>query len=78
MLTAAPLSNHQTGAKAMNEQFTDRPTPPKQTPDDPNVADRRLSDEQQRSMKDEPAQPDPAKRGKDEKLPNPKDVGEAG
>jgi hypothetical protein len=62
----------------MNEQFTDRPTPPKQSPDDPNVADRRLSEEQQRAMKNEPAQPDTEKPSKDEKLPNPKDVGEAG
>jgi hypothetical protein len=61
----------------------DRPTPPKQTPDDPNMADRRLTDEQQRAMKDEPARPDPGKQTKDDKdghgkLPNPKDVGEAG
>ncbi|SAK45696.1 hypothetical protein AWB80_00945 [Caballeronia pedi] len=58
----------------MTEQ-TDRPTPPKQTPEDPNVADRRLSDEQKRAMKDEPA---PPKRDKQGKLPDPKEVGEAG
>ncbi|WP_321797860.1 hypothetical protein [Caballeronia sp. J97] len=61
----------------MNEN-TDRPTPPKQTPDDPNVADRRLSDEQKRAMKDEPAPPKRTDQGKESKLPNPKDVGEAG
>lgn len=61
----------------MTEQ-TDRQTPPKQTPDDPNVADRRLSDEQQRAMKNEPAPPTPDQRSKEGELPNPKDVGEAG
>lgn len=53
----------------------DRQTPPKQTPEDPNVADRRLTDEQERAMKDEPK---PAESGKGAPLPNPKDVGEAG
>jgi hypothetical protein len=59
----------------MKDQFTDRPTPPKQNSDDPNLADRRLSDEQKGSMKNEPAPPDGDKK---HKLPNPKDVGEAG
>lgn len=54
---------------------TDRPTPPQQTLGDPNVADRRLSEEQKRAMKNEPQRPRPEKT---EKLPNPKDVGEAG
>ncbi|BAN27397.1 hypothetical protein [Caballeronia insecticola] len=54
---------------------TDRPTPPKQTPEDPNVADRRLSEEQKRTLKNEP---EPPTADKKEKLPNPKDVGEAG
>jgi len=54
---------------------TDRQTPPRQTPEDPNVADRRLSDEQKRAMKNEPERPRPEKT---DKLPNPKDVGEAG
>ncbi|MDR5760286.1 hypothetical protein [Caballeronia sp. LZ035] len=53
----------------------DRPTPPKQTPDDPNVADRRLSEEQKRDLKNEPEQPSGDKGGK---LPDPKEVGEAG
>jgi hypothetical protein len=53
----------------------DRPTPPQQSPDDPNLADRRLSDEQKRALKNEPDKPD---HDKTEKLPNPKDVGEAG
>jgi hypothetical protein len=61
----------------MPEQ-TDRPTPPKQTPGDPNVADRRLSDEQKRAMTNEPAPPRRDHDGKEGKLPNPKDVGEAG
>ncbi|SAK44960.1 hypothetical protein AWB79_00908 [Caballeronia hypogeia] len=67
---------NQQASEQTNEQ-TDRPTPPKQTPDDPNVADRRLSDEQKRAMKNEPA---PPQRDKIEKadMPNPKDVGEAG
>lgn len=58
----------------MTEQ-TDRPTPPKQTLNDPNVADRRLSEEQKRAMKNEPERPTFAKS---DRLPNPKDVGEAG
>lgn len=58
----------------MNEP-AERQTPPKQNTDDPNVADRRLSDEQKQSMNDEPEQPEP---GKGEKLPKPTDVGEAG
>ncbi|MDR5782181.1 hypothetical protein QCE63_22525 [Caballeronia sp. LZ065] len=53
----------------------DRPTPPKQTPDDPNVADRRLSDEQKRDLKNEPDKPSGNQSGK---LPDPKEVGEAG
>lgn len=61
----------------MTEQ-TDRQTPPKQTPDDPNVADRRLSDEQKRAMKNEPEPPRRDQRSKEGELPNPKDVGEAG
>ncbi|GJH21663.1 hypothetical protein CBA19CS22_33995 [Caballeronia novacaledonica] len=61
----------------MNEP-ADRPTPPKQNPEDPNVADRRLSDEQKRAMTNEPEAPKPADEGKEGKLPNPKDVGEAG
>jgi hypothetical protein len=61
----------------MNEP-ADRPTPPKQTPDDPNVADRRLSDEQKDSMKNEPEPPKRTDEGNNTKLPNPKDVGEAG
>ncbi|SAK47951.1 hypothetical protein AWB76_01116 [Caballeronia temeraria] len=61
----------------MNEQ-TERDTPPKQTPEDPNVADRRLSEEQKRAMKNEPEQPKRPDESKGEKLPNPKDVGEAG
>ncbi|MFM0322548.1 hypothetical protein [Caballeronia glebae] len=61
----------------MNQQ-TDRSTPPKQTPADPNVADRRLSDEQERAMKNEPAPPKHIEESKESKLPNPKEVGEAG
>jgi hypothetical protein len=62
------------------EQFdmtgnNERVTPPKQSPDDPNVADRRRSDEDLRHAKDTPEPPDNDKRGR---LPNPKDVGEAG
>ncbi|MDR5836840.1 hypothetical protein [Caballeronia sp. LZ034LL] len=53
----------------------DRPTPPKQTPDDPNVADRRLSDEQKRDLKNEPEKPSGGQSGN---LPDPKEVGEAG
>jgi hypothetical protein len=58
----------------MSEQ-NDRSTPPKQTPDDPNLADRRLSDEQRRNAHNQPAKPE---AGKGAELPNPKDVGEAG
>ncbi|SAK66864.1 hypothetical protein [Caballeronia ptereochthonis] len=58
----------------MSEQ-TDRLTPPKQTLEDPNVADRRLSEEQMRGMKSEPDPPEPGKKGK---LPDPVEVGEAG
>ncbi len=54
---------------------TERDTPPKQTPNDPNLADRRLTEEQHRAMKNEPASPDKSKSGN---LPDPKDVGEAG
>ncbi|KXU89010.1 hypothetical protein CR51_33825 [Caballeronia megalochromosomata] len=61
----------------MNEP-AERPTPPKQTPEDPNLADRRLSDEQKRAMKDEPAPPKHPDAGKEDKLPDPKEVGEAG
>ncbi|WP_250523326.1 MULTISPECIES: hypothetical protein [unclassified Caballeronia] len=61
----------------MNQQ-TDRPTPPIQTPEDPNMADRRLSDEQKRTMRNEPEPPKRTDESKEEKLPNPKDVGEAG
>ncbi|WP_277182259.1 hypothetical protein [Caballeronia sp. BR00000012568055] len=57
----------------MAEQ-NDRPTPPKQTPDDLNMADRRLTEEQKQSLTNEPKTPE----NKGEKLPNPKDVGEAG
>ncbi|AQH04485.1 MULTISPECIES: hypothetical protein [Caballeronia] len=57
---------------------TDRATPPKQTPEDPNVADRRLSDEQKRAMTDEPAPPERQDESKVGELPDPKDVGEAG
>ncbi|SAK55400.1 hypothetical protein AWB77_01621 [Caballeronia fortuita] len=56
----------------------DRPTPPRQTPDDPNVADRRLSEEQKQSMKNEPEPPKQTDDTKESTLPNPKDVGEAG
>lgn len=55
---------------------TDRPTPPQQTPSDPNVADRRLSEEQKQSSTGEPDPPEPT-RGKPE-LPDPAGVGEAG
>jgi hypothetical protein len=61
----------------MTEQ-TDRTTPPKQSPEDPNMADRRLSDEQNRAMTNEPAPPKRDHENKEAKLPNPKDVGEAG
>jgi hypothetical protein len=63
----------------MSEQ-NDRSTPPKQTPEDPNVADRRLSEEQKRAMKNEPAPPKQQSEGerKEGKLPDPKEVGEAG
>jgi hypothetical protein len=57
----------------MSEQ-NDRPTPPKQSPDDPNMADRRLTDEQKKSQRKQPENP----QDKGEKLPDPKDVGEAG
>ncbi|TDY22518.1 hypothetical protein B0G81_2828 [Paraburkholderia sp. BL6665CI2N2] len=52
-----------------------RPTPPRQTESDPTAADRRLSDEQKESLKNEPAPPTP---NSGEKLPDPKEVGEAG
>ena len=52
----------------MNEP-ADRPTPPKQTPEDPNVADRRLSDEQKRAMTNEPEAPKPVDNDKESKLP---------
>ena len=59
----------------MNEN-TDRPTPPRQTPEDPNVADRRLSERQKRDMKNEPA---PPKHDRNEaEMPEPHEVGEAG
>ncbi|MDR5799785.1 hypothetical protein [Caballeronia sp. LZ001] len=58
----------------MSEQ-NERQTPPKQTNEDPNVADRRLSDEQKSELKNEP---EPAKGSEGGKLPDPKDVGEAG
>ena len=54
---------------------TARPTPPRQDPNDPTAGDRTLSDEQKRSAKDEPAPPTP---GAGAKLPDPKEVGEAG
>jgi hypothetical protein len=63
------------------EQQDERQTPPKQTPEDPNLADRRLSDEQNREMKDEPAPParsSGSKENKGSNLPDPKEVGEAG
>jgi hypothetical protein len=53
----------------------DRDTPPKQTPNDPNVADRRLSDEQKKSQNNEPA---PPQHDKGAPLPDTKEVGEAG
>jgi hypothetical protein len=56
-------------------EHNDRPTPPKQSPDDPNMADRRLSDEQKNSATNEPARPD---KNKGAPLPSTKDVGEAG
>ncbi|RKR38282.1 hypothetical protein B0G82_6409 [Paraburkholderia sp. BL17N1] len=52
-----------------------RPTPPRQTESDPTAADRRLSDEQKESLKNEPAPPTP---NSGEPLPDPKEVGEAG
>jgi hypothetical protein len=52
-----------------------RPTPPRQTPNDPNAGDRELSDAQKEAFKNEPAPPKP---GRGDNLPNPKDVGEAG
>jgi hypothetical protein len=55
-------------------QDSERSTPPRQTTDDPNTADRRLSDEQKRTMKDEPAPP----TGKGDSLPDPNAVGEDG
>ncbi|WP_250516727.1 hypothetical protein [Caballeronia sp. INDeC2] len=61
----------------MNEP-NDRPTPPKQTPEDPNVADRRLSDEQKDAMTNEPDPPKRNDEGKESGLQDPKDVGEAG
>lgn len=50
-------------------------TPPKQTPDDPNLADRRLSDEQKRSLRNEPS---PAEPDAGMPLPDPNEVGEDG
>jgi hypothetical protein len=61
----------------MNDQAPESavPTPPKQTPDDPNTADRRLTDEQ----KDGASEPAPPDRGRDlPKPPDPAEVGEAG
>jgi len=55
-------------------QDSERSTPPRQTTDDPNTADRHLSDEQKRTMKDEPAPP----TGKGDSLPDPNGVGEDG
>ena len=52
-----------------------RPTPPRQTPNDPTAGDRHLSEEQKRSANSEPAPPTPG-RGAD--LPDPNEVGEAG
>ncbi|MFM0630821.1 hypothetical protein [Paraburkholderia xenovorans] len=52
-----------------------RPTPPRQTETDPTAADRQLSDKQKDSLKNEP---EPPKPNSDEKLPDPKEVGEAG
>ncbi|MFM0394571.1 hypothetical protein [Paraburkholderia phytofirmans] len=52
-----------------------RPTPPRQTETDPTAGDRRLSDEQKDALKNEP---EPPKPNSGEKLPDPKEVGEAG
>ncbi|REE24156.1 hypothetical protein B0G71_7456 [Paraburkholderia sp. BL27I4N3] len=52
-----------------------RPTPPRQTESDPTAADRRLSEQQKESLKNEP---EPPKPNSGEKLPDPKEVGEAG
>jgi hypothetical protein len=57
----------------MAEQ-NDRPTPPKQSPEDPNMADQRLTEEQKQSLTNEPKAPE----NKGGKLPDPKDVGESG
>jgi hypothetical protein len=54
---------------------TVRDTPPKQRTDDETMADRRLSDEQLRASRDQPAKPKP-ESGAD--LPDPNGVGEAG
>jgi hypothetical protein len=51
------------------------PTPPRQSPNDPTAGDRRLSDEQKQSARNEPAPPEPG-RGAD--LPDPNEVGEDG
>jgi hypothetical protein len=51
------------------------PTPPKQRSDHPTSGDRRLSDKQKESLKNEPAPAGP-QSGPD--LPDPSDVGEAG
>ncbi|CAB3640327.1 hypothetical protein [Paraburkholderia rhynchosiae] len=52
-----------------------RPTPPRQSPNDPTAGDRRLSDQQKQSTKNEPA---PSTPGRGENLPDPNEVGEAG
>ncbi|WP_244850859.1 hypothetical protein [Caballeronia sp. SL2Y3] len=55
-------------------QESERSTPPKQTPNDPTAADRRLSDEQKQDLTNEPAPP----TGAGKPLPEPNDVGEDG
>jgi hypothetical protein len=52
-----------------------RPTPPRQTPDDPNAGDRQLSDKQKDAFRNEPV---PPKQNRGDRLPDPGDVGEAG
>ncbi|MFL9963776.1 hypothetical protein PQR02_22450 [Paraburkholderia sediminicola] len=52
-----------------------RPTPPRQTENDPNAGDRHLTQEQKQSLTNQPAPPKPNQRGD---LPDPKEVGEAG
>lgn len=76
MTSSEPRTGH--GTSPPQQKPSHASSPPEQRPDHPTSADRRLSDEQKKSARHEPAPPVSNEHARLPDLPAPEDVGEAG